>query len=146
MTAKRLRWLARLLIGTLLFSQLAVAAHACSKLLPFGEPISRASMAELPPQGSAVPAETTDAEMSDCAGMAQDPDDPTGSVCVEHCLYGQQSDRTSTINVPAVLLTALYVIPSVREIAVSRRSAAGTLDALVAASPPHTVLHCVYRI
>jgi len=73
--------------------------------------------------------------------------DPTSAnLCTEHCKVGQQSDQAPTLNVPAAVLTTLYATPPVPEPAPPPRAAAATMSALVAASPPHAILHCVYRI
>jgi hypothetical protein len=75
-------------------------------------------------------------------------DPQNANLCAEHCKFGQQSDQASTLTVPAALLMALYVAPQVSTalLAGLRRPAAATPSALVAASPPHTVLRCCFRI
>jgi hypothetical protein len=75
---------------------------------------------------------------------AMDPSSP--NLCAEHCKYGQQSDHAPTLNVPAAVLTALYVTPPVPVVASPPRAAADTMSALVAAAPPHAIAHCVFRI
>ncbi len=73
--------------------------------------------------------------------------DPTSpNLCAEHCRYGEQSDQTSTVSVPAAILYALYAAPMPLEVALPSRLATALMSALVAASPPHAILHCVYRI
>jgi hypothetical protein len=86
------------------------------------------------------------AQASNCDDMvgAMDPSSP--NLCAEHCKVGQQSDKAPTLNAPPVVLTALYATPLVPETAPPPRPAVATLSALVAASPPHAILHCVYRI
>jgi len=118
---------ARGLIGLLLFSQLAIAAYAC--------PALSAGLAG----GSAM-------QGSPCADMVGATDTASSNLCAEHCKYGQQSDHAFTLTVPAVLLSALYpMTPWVPETVPPARPAAASLSALVAASPPHAILHCVYR-
>ncbi len=147
MTRGLLRWLARIMVGTLLLSQLAVTAHACSKTLPSAAAMGMSVKGEPPMQTAEAPHETqSDFASSDCADMVMPTDAAPSKVCFEHCHYGQQSDHAPTITVPVVLMTALYAIPSASEVASPPRMEADALDALVAASPPHTVLHCVYRI
>ncbi|MDE2093299.1 MAG: hypothetical protein KGI87_05540 [Burkholderiales bacterium] len=149
MTRGLRRAVARGLIGILLLAQFAVLAYACPALTA----ASTASMAMANDAASADPADaTTDktaVASAGCDGMtgmtgATDPAAP--NLCAEHCKYGQQSDLVSTPAVPAVLLTALYATPWVPHTALPARRAAGLASALVAASPPHTTLHCVYRI
>lgn len=133
MTRLWLRTLARGLVGVLLFAQMAIAAYACPAL-------SSASAAELPM--AATPA----APMPDCDAMAGAMDPSSANLCAEHCKVGQQSDQASTLTVPAVMLNLLYTTALATEPALPPRAAAASVSALVAASPPHTILHCVYRL
>lgn len=135
MTRGFLRGLARGLIGVLLFAQLAVAAYACPGLA-----------AKAPDTGMASAAATMVAQMPGCEDMVGALDPEQANLCAEHCKQGQQSDQAPTLTVPVAMLTALYpTTPSLPGNA-SPRPTAATLSALVAASPPHAVLHCVYRI
>lgn len=111
----------RLLIGVLLFAQLAIAAYACPQLSSAGE------ASAMPPADMAP----------DCPGMGQ-PDPALPNLCVEQFHFGQQSDHMQTPTLPAILLTALYTLPLLPEPADPPRSAA--------ASPPHAILHCCFRI
>jgi hypothetical protein len=130
-----LRSVARLMAMVLVFAQLAVSAYACPRL----QPVSSAP--ESPASAPMVMSE----DGSDCAGrMALDPASPT--LCAEHCKVGQQSERAWTVSVPPALLNALYPLAPPRATSPVPRSTAAPPDALVAASPPHAVLHCVYRI
>lgn len=150
MTRGLVRMVARGLIGVLLFAQLAIAAYACPALsASLGAGLS-SSMSM--PMADDVTAATDDARAasakqgSPCADMVGATDTASGNLCAEHCKYGQQSDHASTLTVPAVLLSALYpMTPWVPETASPPRPAAASLSALVAASPPHAILHCVYR-
>jgi hypothetical protein len=118
---------AQLLIGCLLFAQLAVAAYACPSV---------------PSMGGQIPMVGSNCE--DMAMRALDPQN--ANLCAEHCKFGQQSDQTSTLTVPAVVLMALYFTPLVPAPMAELRPAAGSQSALVTASPPHTILHCCFRI
>lgn len=91
-------------------------------------------------------AEAADPQVADCAGMAGPMDPQFANLCAEHCHHGQQSDQVATLTVPAALLTALYITPLAPEPVVAPHPAAAGMSALVAASPPHTVLHCCFRI
>ena len=75
---------------------------------------------------------------------AMDPE--AANLCAEHCKQGRQGDQASTLTVPAALLKALYAIAPSLPGTAPPRPAAAPLSALVAASPPHAILHCVYRI
>lgn len=128
-------------------AQMAIAAYACPALVAGATgkmqmPAPSASLDE-PGQADAV---VSMAHNGNCGDMAGTVDESLPNLCAEHCKYGQQSDKAPTLNAPTVVLTALYAMPVAPEPAPPPRSAAGTLSALVAASPPHTVLHCVYRI
>jgi hypothetical protein len=130
-----LRRIATLVAGVLLFAQLAVAAYAC----PLSQPIGGADM-------STVDAGKVSA-MPGCNEPMGTLDPASPNLCAEHCKQGQQSDRASFgIVVPPVLLNALYETPSVREPVHEPPQAGAWLSALVAASPPHAIAHCVLRI
>ena len=147
MTRSFLRTVARGLVGVLLMAQIAIAAYACPALA------SGASGNLQMPAQNASPDERGQADggmaMAPSSGSddmvgAMDPSSP--NLCAEHCKQGQQSDKAPTLNAPAAVLTALYATPLVPELASPPRPSAASLSALVAASPPHTILHCVYRI
>lgn len=147
MTRDFVRMVARGLVGVVLLAQMSIAAYACPGI---------ASAVQASRQATAI--DTPMAERADTAGLsmaAQEPacDDMTGamdptsaSLCAEHCKYGQQSDQASKVNVPAAALVALYATPVVPGPVAPPRLAAASLSALVAASPPHAILHCVFRI
>ncbi|MBN9206161.1 hypothetical protein [Methylibium petroleiphilum] len=135
MTRGLLRSLARGLIGVLLLAQLAVAAYACPGLAAKASDTATAST------GVAM-----DASMPGCDDMVGAMDPESANLCAEHCKQGKQSDQASTLNVPVALLTALYETTPALPGKAPPRPTAASLSALVAASPPHTILHCVYRI
>jgi hypothetical protein len=135
MTRGFLRGLTRGLISVLLLAQLAVAAYACPGLA------AKAPAAAMASADGAV-----DAQMPDCTDMVGAMDPESANLCAEHCKQGQQSDQASTLTVPVAMLTALYTTTPALSCKALPRPAAATLSALVAASPPHAILHCVYRI
>ena len=145
MTRGFLRALARGLVGVLITAQMAIAAHACPALLSPSAVNQQISAA-----GDSAD-ERREAILGTPMGRASNCDDVTGAMgplstnlCAEHCKYGQQSDHALTLNAPMAVLIALYTNLLVPE--PPPRLAAATMSALVAASPPHTLLHCVYRI
>jgi hypothetical protein len=146
MTRGFLRVICRTLIGVFLFAQMAISAYACP-LLSLGEkmgaPMSAAT--SLDDAGKAL-ADPVDQRVPDCAGMAEPMDTEFANLCAEHCHHGQQSDQATTLTVPAALLTTLYITPLAPVPFVAPRRAADTISALAAASPPHTILHCCFRI
>ena len=137
MTRSIARMVARGLVGVLLFAQMAIAAYACPGLA--------STMAGDVPRGDAGGAAAS-VQMAPCDDIAGAMNPTSANLCAEHCKVGQQSDQAPTLNVPAAVLTALYATPLVPEAAPPPRAAAATMSALVAASPPHAILHCVYRI
>ena len=140
-----LRSVAQLLIGCLLFAQLAVAAYACPSVPSMGGQISMVGSAEI--DAGKVAMEVASQPISNCEDMAMRALDPqNANLCAEHCKFGQQSDQTSTLTVPGVVLMALYFTPLVPAPMAELRPAAGSQSALVTASPPHTILHCCFRI
>lgn len=149
MTRGLMRMVARGLIGLLLFSQLAIAAYACPALSASLAGDSSSAMSMSMAQGVVAATDDTRGpamQGSPCADMVGATDTASGNLCAEHCKYGQQSDHASTLAVPAVLLSVLYpMTPWVPATASPPRPAAASLSALVAASPPHAILHCVYR-
>jgi hypothetical protein len=135
MTRGILRGLARGLIGVLLFAQVAVAAYACPGL------------AAKAPDAAVVGGDMAmDEQMPGCDDMAGAMDPESANLCAEHCKQGKQSDQAPTLTVPAAMLAALYTTTPALPAKAVPRPAAGALSALVAASPPHAILHCVYRI
>jgi hypothetical protein len=170
MTRGFLRAVARTLIGAVLLSQLAVSVHACPGRPPVplqavaqtaaGETGGRA---ETPAE---APAETPAAEPAEvgvatphahCAALAGATDRGTGaatpadaSLCAEHCQPGQQGDQATTVTVTGVALATWYLLPPVSD--ASAAAAAGVASAAVAgglrtaAPPPHSILHCCFRI
>ena len=147
MTRGLARMVAHGLIGFLLFSQFAIAAYACPALSAglAGVSPTKMSMAQEAIAGTDDPRDSA-MQGSPCADMVGATDTASSNLCAEHCKYGQQSDHASTLTIPAVLLSSLYpMTPWVTETASPPRLAAASLSALVAASPPHAILHCVYR-
>lgn len=144
-----------LLVGVFLYAQLAVAAYACPQLSParFDQPPAAPALAadrdrtgsDASAADSDVASPVTDMAATGCDGMGQaDPDNP--NLCAEHRHFGQQSDQTQTPAVPAVLLTTLYVVSPAPELPAPIRPATESAIFLAAASPPHAILHCCFRI
>lgn len=133
------RSIAKLLACVLLLAQLAIAAYACPGLSATTRATTVAAAGGEP--------EVAAATMPGCSGMdatTLDPDAP--NLCAEHCKAGQQSHEVPGVSVPMVALHAIYELRVETPLAPSPRPATGRIDALVAASPPLAVLHCVFRI
>lgn len=142
------------MVGVFLYAQLAVAAYACPQLSPagFNQPSAASVMAADRNQtGSDSTAANSEAASpvadmaAGCDGMGQpDPDNP--NLCAEHSHFGQQSDQTRTPTMPAVLLASLYIVSLATELTGPSLPAAASASLLAAASPPHAILHCCFRV
>lgn len=147
MTRSFLKAVARGLIGAVLLTQMVIAAYACPALSqPSAANMQMSASGASVDEQSSANAGMPMAQASNCDDMAGAMDPSSPNLCAEHCKYGQQSDHAPTLNAPAAVLTALYAMPLVPVTAPPPRPAAATLSALVAASPPHAILHCVHRI
>lgn len=149
MSLRYLRSICRALIGIVLFAQIAISAYACPALSAVGTMSMTMAMAaaESPPPASSEPSGVAaDLQAIDCADMAGTMDDASPNLCSEHCRYGHQSDQAASLTVPAALLNALYVTPLAPEPIVAPRATAAQTGARAAASPPHAILHCCFRI
>lgn len=148
MTRDFVRVVARVVAGVVLLAQWSISAYACPGLSPAAQASQQPQVAGTP---QAADPDVTAASIGmvlvpPCGDMtcAMDPD--SANLCAEHCKYGQQSDHASTVNVPAAALVALYPVPMALEVVLAPRPAAAAMSALVAASPPHAILHCVFRL
>src|SRR5262245_24976708 len=140
MTRALAQRIAKLLAAALVCAQLLVAAYACPWLTRgSAEPAGSVATIE---HAQHVPASTA---MPPCHEAAPDADSVPSSLCAEHCKYGQQSDHCTVFDVPPATLTALYATVSDADTA-PRPCLTAWLSALVAASPPHAIAHCVWRI
>lgn len=147
MTRNFLRRVARGLVGVVLLAQLSIAAYACPGISSALQASRQATAIGTPmsePDDTAALRMAAQAPACDDMAGAMDP--AFANLCAEHCKYGQQSDQASTVNAPAAALVALYALPLAPQAAPPPRPAAASMSALVAASPPHAILHCVYRI
>lgn len=146
MKRRYLRLLSLVLVTTLLYAQIAVAAYACPGL-------ARAATTNTSMVPSASSTETggdqtgvsTSEQTDDCAGMPGGIDPSAPKLCADHCNYGQQSDQTPNLSVPPVLLNPLYIAPPMPLPSMPAQPPA-ELSALVRGSPPLAILHCCFRI
>lgn len=112
-------------IFALLFAQLSVAAYACPS--------------------TAKPAADVMMGM-DCEGMAGQLDTASPNLCAEHCQYDSQSDQLRTPTAPLVALVSLYVVPLTSTSREPSQLSIASSGLLAARAPPHTILHCCFRI
>lgn len=142
------RWVARTLIGVMVFAQLAIAAHACPAVAEAVESGS-VSFSATGTASEDAPAPALDNSAGraamDCDDMPAPMDADAPNLCAQHCQYGQQSDQAYTVTVPAALLTSLYIVAPRPTAAKTRPSADVPVDLFAATSPPHAILHCCLR-
>lgn len=135
------RRLVRWIVAVLLLGQLAVAAYACPALV--------ANAADTQQRyaigADCVMADSDEALVADSAisPVALDLESP--NLCAEHCKAGQQSDQTSTLNVPGAALPVAFENNPPLTVESRLRPTASRVNALVSACPPHAILHCVRR-
>lgn len=149
MTRAFKRSVCRVLIGVLLFAQFAIAAHACQDLAKNAQSARGMETAALD-RSAAMTASGTDSDSSGalpCDGMGAPPDGSGGNICIEHCRFGHQTfDPGQPPSVTPGLFAVLYVVPGLLFAEAPRPMQAATRAACVAASPPHSILHCCLRI
>lgn len=121
----------RVLIGMVLFAQLAVASHACP-VAGFADMSAAQQVAE---------------KLADAGTTGStDLDHKSPNLCAEHCKVGQQSSDVSPAPVIAQpALDLLYVLSFSDDAAVHSLTIAATDPLLAVPPPPHAILHCVFR-
>lgn len=154
MTRAFRRSVCRVMIGVLLFAQFAVAAHACENLAS-SVPGSRGAATSAALDSDSAAAAATDAaavEANEVGASPRDdmagPLDPTSAnICAEHCRYGHQTFDPGQLPSPSpALFAVLYVVPALAPAESAQLMPAEMRGAPSAASPPHTILHCCFRI
>lgn len=142
------RMVCRVFVAALLFAQFAVAAHACQMMLR-GPGQAQPATANAVLTGGGTPAlEAVDDTLNPtpCVHAAPALDAGSPNLCLEHCSYGEQSNQSSTLTVPAMAMISLYGVQPLRGDLPQIRAAAASTDSLLAASPPHSILHCCFLI
>ena len=141
-----------MLMGVLLFAQLAVASYACPRLggmdsMTMSMSTSKSGVAPVRVWAAvdAPPALQPTGMPPDCDQI----DPGAANLCAEHCHQGQQSADTAPLPaVSAGIATFLYSVPIEPQHALGSGRSCPATDASVAAAPepPHAILHCVFRI
>ena len=130
----------RLMMGELLFAQMAVTAYACPGMSSAGvqdasEPlmlVALASIAEPP---------------ADATSHSDGPRDMNANLCAGHCQQGQQSaDHAAAPAVAAALFVGLYTVPVPPEATGHVRPRTERRSVVAAAPLPHAIAHCCFRI
>ena len=135
MTRGFLRSVCRVLVGVVLLAQMSIAAYAC--------PMLSSALSDGPAAASSA---VGDMAGMNCEGMAGALDPALPNLCAAHCHDGQQSDQSSTLTVPAVLLAACHPTAPAPARLVAAQPAWAATGAPAAAFPPHAILHCCFRI
>lgn len=141
------RFIARLLVGVMMFAQMTVAAYACTGA-------QAAVMPGVGPSGisgiSGADVTMVRAAMTGLAAGAHDHaaiDPAQPNLCAAHCQSGQQNaDGRLVASVPAAIPTSLYPRASEMLLAGILRVSAAPHDPPPDADPPHAILHCCFRI
>ncbi len=152
MLRKSRRLISSVFIAAMLFAQYAIAAHACPAMMLLSVQAGPADAGvsapnSLPDAASTVPdVNEVLADSAPCSHMT--PSDEAGSpnLCAEHCNYGEQSDQNQTLTVPAMAMVSLYCVQPPSDSMLPAQCAAASSDSLLAASLPHSILHCCFRI
>ena len=133
----RRRWLGSWLVAAVLFTQMATAAYACPALS--GKADAAADIGEM----AGMPCAEA---MQD--GVAFDADQ--SGLCLQHCQFGntqQPADPLPPLGVAAPALLPLYALDSG---AAASAEPSGSAEHRRARErvprPPHSILHCCYRI
>jgi len=130
MTNSLRRLICQLLIGAILFAQMAVAAYACPATLHAGASV----------------ATSVDTMPADCDQMMGALDPAAPNLCSAHCHNDERSaQHADAPALPPALLVALYwiALPPTSD-RLPQNTESGVLHA--ALSPPHAILHCCFRI
>ena len=139
----------RLLIGVLLFAQFAVASYACPSLMGSAAEVGGKAGMAMAIAASASPHASAAATPANLPPGCDQVNAEAANLCAEHCRFGQQSVDTAPAPIVHVAIpTLLYPLPlEPQRLLGSGRSFPAPDASLVAAlSPPHAILHCVFRI
>lgn len=136
------RFVARLMIGVMVFAQMALAAHACSVASGRAGDVA-GDMTAMGANGAAAPSGIGDEGAADAGATMP----ALQNQCTAHCQSGQQNADGKPAPSPAVaLLTIRYTLPALEHGGVSASQVEAANDPPLAADPPHAVLHCCLRI
>ena len=145
-TRRLSKLISQTLIGVMLFTQIAVASYACPSLIGMKAMVDDGSMSARS-EAAAHAQDSMDKSAAMSPGCDQI-DQDAANLCAEHCHFGQQSSDTAPMPmVLAPVAALLYSFPLEPEsLSGSARSFPASDAVLAAPPPPHTILHCVYRI
>ena len=136
------RFVARLMIGVMVFAQMALAAHACPVASGRTGDVA-GGMTAMGANGAAAPSGIGDEGAADADATMP----ALQNQCTAHCQSGQQNADGKPAPSPAVaFLTIRYTLPALEHGGVSASQVEAANDPPLAVDPPHAVLHCCLRI
>ena len=151
MTRSFKRVVCQVLVGALLFAQLASASYACPWL-----PNSGSTTQQVP---TAVAEETmfadTAADMTadagsgaamDCEQMTVQSERKSPNLCAQDCQHGQQVSQSKPPTFASVFLIPSHFVAPTPVTSRTPPARVASPDLRAAISPPHAILHCCFRI
>lgn len=134
------RFIARLLVGVLVFAQAALSAYACP-VMPAG------SMGDMEPGAMLGEQSRPGLGIDGMPAGSWRLDSAQPNLCAAHCQSGQQNvDGKSAPAVQSALPASLYPIVASALLAEAAPTLAGVGHPPPAVSPPLAILHCCFRI
>lgn len=155
MTRELKRLVGRWMILVLVLTQITVSAYACPSFSQTGLAGQQSQTSTFSPGEESrdtraatvtMAADAAQGTMLNCDGMVGHLDATAPNLCDACCHHDQQSHHASSLVAPAVILNSLYAVPAVVSVPIPARFDAQSSSDLVAATPPHTVLHCCWRV
>jgi|SRR5882672_3313411 len=145
------RGVCQVLIGVLLFAQLAGTSYACPWLSHSGTPAQQtpAAVGEETVFADTAADMTADAAgeaAMDCEQMAVQPEQNAPNLCAQDCQHGQQVSQSKPPAFAAAFIVASYFVAPVPVTPRAPPLGAASPDLRAAISPPHAILHCCFRI
>lgn len=139
-TRQLLRFVARLLVGLLLYAQLAIGAYACPK--PSFDAVGTSDVAMA---ASATMLEAQEAGVAPELTWHMDSAQP--GLCAAHCQSGHQNIDVKPAPSPVLALMAGYFTLEPNAQGAGHGWPAGLANSPPPqADPPHAILHCCFRI
>lgn len=134
------RFVARLLVGALVYAQLALSAYACP-------PLSSGAM-DLPDAAIAASVMLPDGQDADAApALTVHMDSVQPELCAAHCQSAHQNIEIKPAPSPVLALLASYFTLDPKAQGVGHARPAGmAASPPPKADPPHAILHCCFRI
>ena len=145
------RVVCQVLIGALLFAQLAGTSYACPWLSHSGTPAQQtpAAVGEETVFADTAADMTADAAgeaAMDCEQMAVQPEQKSPNLCAQDCQRGQQVSQSKPPTFASVFLIPSHFVAPTPVTSRTPPARVASPDLRAAISPPHAILHCCFRI